>query len=176
MAFNFVGCAVYINDEYENLLAESTVTAHNKYNSIIDIKYVPELKDQGKYNLLILASPSPYTYSCIADVQRRDIKLKLFHGGKKEQRSTVRYAVNGSVAIIAYIDEGRVFKLHSPMEAVLVNISQGGVRLRMKPNSLLVGDTITMYIKVGEAPKLLTATVVNTKDNEGSAEYGCRLV
>ena len=176
MSFSFVGCAIYINDESGKKIAASTVTAHNRYNSVIDIKYVPELADQGRYNLLILTSPSPYTYSCIAEVKSRDIKLKLFRGEKKEQRSATRYAVNGTVSIIAYLDEGKVFKLHSPLSAVLVNISQGGLRLRMKPNSLSIGDTISLYIMAGEAPKVLTAMVVNLKDNDDNSEYGCKLL
>ena len=176
MVFNFVGCVVYISDAAGKMITSSTVTAHNKYNSIIDIMYVPELADQGKYELLILTAPSPYTYSCVAEVKGRDIKLKLFHGGKKEQRSTVRYAVNGSVALIAYLDEGKVFKLHSPLDAVLMNISQGGVRLKMKPNSLSLGDTVSLYIKAGKAPKVLNATVVNLKNNDDNSEYGCKLV
>ena len=176
MAFNFEGCAVYVYDAEGKLLVVTTVTAHNKHSSIVDVTYVPELTDQGKYNLLILTSPTPYTYSCIAEVKRNEIRLKLFRGEKKEQRNSERYEVNGGVTIIAYLDEGKVFKLHAPLDAVIVNISKSGVRLKMKPGSLSVGDTVSICVQVGDAPKILTANVVNLRNNDESTEYGCKLV
>ena len=176
MAGRFVGSTVYIYNDSETRIAESKVIAHNSDNSVIDIEYAPNVVDMGRYELLILTAPSPYAFSCVAETRGSKITLKLFRGEKKELRSNTRYKVNGIVNIIAYISDKKVFKLHSPMEAVLMNISKGGLRLKMKPNSLMMDDIFSTYVKIGESPKVLTAQVVNIKNCEGFSEYGCKLI
>ena len=176
MAVKFKGCAVYIYDMSGKLLAKSTVLSHDTANSTIFISSVPELSDQTKYNLLILTAPSPHAFSCITDISRQGISLKLFRGEQKEQRSNERYVINGSAGIAVYVCDGKTFNLHTPQDAQIVNISKGGVRLKMKPKSLSLDDVVQINVKTGAVPKVLTAHVVNLQDNEKYSEYGCKLV
>jgi len=92
-----------------------------------------------------------------------------------EQRSSARYEVNSTVDVTAYIYEGKAFSLHTPQEAGLINISKGGVRLRMKPNSLSVDDMIQISLQIGKKQRILSAHVVNLSNNEENSEYGCKL-
>jgi len=176
MAVKFDGCGAYIYDEAGTLLLKTTVVDHDTVNSIIEIEEAPEIADRGKYDVLILTAPSPHTFSCIAEVKLDRIDLKLFRGERKEQRNNVRYVVNGQVEVTGYIHDNKVFPLHTPQEAILVNLSKGGVRLRMKLNSLSLDDMVQIKIQVGDKPKVLSAHVVNTLDTEDSSEYGCKLI
>ena len=93
-----------------------------------------------------------------------------------EKRSSVRYEVNSTVDVVAYISEEKSYALLSPIEAILVNISKGGVRLKMRPNSMSMEDTVQISLKIGDKQRLLNAQVVNIKDGDGSTEYGCKLI
>ena len=93
-----------------------------------------------------------------------------------ERRSHIRYDVSGNATIFSYLDEGRAYALHTPQIASLINISQGGVRLSMKYNSMIVDDFVQISILFGNKERLLTAHVVNLADFDGYSEYGCELV
>ena len=176
MGAKFKGCAAYIYDEAGKLLVRSTVTAHNAGNSSLDIPYADGITDQANYELLIMTTPSPFAFSCIAGIDGDRITLKLLRGEVREQRSSVRYEINGNATVVAYLYEGRAYALHTPQEAVLVNISKGGVRLKMKKNSLSIDDLVHVNIQIGDKPKILTAHVVNLCDIDDSSEYGCELL
>ena len=94
----------------------------------------------------------------------------------EEKRSSTRYDANSKVVVLAYLDEGKAFKLHTPQDAVLINISTGGVRLGMKPNSLTIDDTVQISLPIGKKQRLLNAQVVNLYNTDESSEYGCQLV
>ena len=98
------------------------------------------------------------------------------NGEINEQRSSVRYDVNGTVSVIAYLFEGKAYNLHTPQDAGLINISKGGVRLRMKPNSLSVDDIVHITLQIGDKQRILNAHVVNLNNTEENSEYGCMLV
>ena len=177
MGAKFDGCIVYIYDLSEKMLGISEVKTHNLINSSIEIGYVDAIEDGVKYELLILSSPSPHTYSCIAEKRGRKITLKLFRGEKKEQRDDIRYKVLGFIDVFAYIDGGKSFELHTSQEANLINISRSGIRFKMKRNSLMVGDTVQIRFKVKEIEKVLTVNVVNQTDvDDKISEYGCKLL
>ena len=93
-----------------------------------------------------------------------------------EQRSCARYDVTGTVDVTAYLYEGKVFYLHTPQKAGLINISKGGVRLRMKPNSLSIDDIIQINLQIGDKQRTLNSHVVNLINNEEDSEYGCKLI
>ena len=95
---------------------------------------------------------------------------------KNERRKSVRYDVTGIIEVTAYLYEGKVFYLHTPQKAELINISKGGVRLRMKPNSLSIDDMIQICLQIGAKQRILSANVVNLNNNEESTEYGCELM
>ena len=176
MAVKFDGCGAYIYDDSGTLLLKTTVKNHDTVNSVIEIDEAPEITDRTRYDVLILTAPSPHTFSCIAEVRRDSIELKLFRGERKEQRSNVRYAVNSQVEVTGYIYEGKVFDLHTPQDAILVNLSKSGVRLRMKPNSLTMDDMIQIRISSSDKPKVLSAQVVNLLNTDEYSEYGCKLI
>ena len=175
------GCIVYIYDLSGQQLATASVTAHNMHTSTIDIEGDIEvsglIQDNARYELLILTSPTPHTYSCTAEKRGSGITLKLFRGGKRELRSDTRYEIRGKIDVFAYLDGGKVFELYTPQEAALVNISRGGIRFKMKSNSLMKGDTVRIRFRLEQNEKVLTAHVVNNVDSTaGTAEYGCELV
>ena len=176
MAVKLKGCAVYFYDESGALLLKTTVSAYDPLKNSIEVDKAPELADKSRYNLLILTEPSPHRYSCIAEIINDRVILKIFNGEKKEMRSNVRHTVNGHVKITAYLFEGKAYRLHTPQDAVLVNISKGGVRLRMKANSLSLEDLVHINIQTGDTQKILSALVVNMFSDDETAEYGCKLV
>ena len=176
MAIKLEGCVAYLYNESGDLLLRTTVSAYDPLKNSIEIDEAPELTDKSRYNLLILTEPSPHKYSCIAEIKNDRVRLKIFNGEKKELRSSVRHTVNGRVKITAYLFEGKAYKLHTPQEALLVNISKGGVRLRMKANSLTIDDLVHINIQTGETQKILPALVVNMFSPDENAEYGCKLV
>ena len=98
------------------------------------------------------------------------------NGVINEQRSSARYDVNGTVSVIAYLFEGKAYKLHTPQEAWLINISKGGMRIRMKPNSLIIDDMVHISLQIGNKQRILNAHVVNLNNTEENSEYGCMLV
>ena len=95
---------------------------------------------------------------------------------KVEKRSSARYDVNGTVSVVAYLFEGRAYNLHTPQEAELINISKGGVRLRMKTNSLSIDDTVQIILQIGDKQRILCANVLNLNNTEENSEYGCKFV
>ena len=176
MAIKLEGCALYIYNESGAPLLRTKVLAYDPLKNSIEVSQAPELTDKSRYNLLILTEPSPHRYSCIAEIKNDRVMLKIFNGEKKELRSSVRHTVNGRVTITAYLFEGKAYRLHTPQEAVLVNISTGGVRLRMKANSLTMNDLVHISIQTGDTQKILPALVVNMFSTNENAEYGCKLV
>ena len=173
---DFNGCAVYIYDLSGKLIAKTTVVLHNTANSAIDVSFVPELADQSKYNLLILHAPSPYSFTCVCVAKGDVTTLLLVDGDVKEQRSDFRYEMSGTVNVLAYLYEGKAFKLLTPIAAGLVNISKGGMRLRMKPNSLSIDDMIHVSLDIGDKRRILNAHIVNLDNADDYAEYGCELL
>ena len=173
---DFNGCPVYIYNSSGKLLAKTTVVEHNTANSAINVSFIPELQDQSKYNLLILSNPSPYAFSCVSVVNGDLLTLLLIEGDVREQRSDSRYEMNVTVSVIAYLFEAKAYRLLSPLKAVLVNISKGGIRLRMKPNSLSIDDMIHVSLDIGDKRRILSAHVVNLNNADDYAEYGFELL
>ena len=176
MAMTFTGCAAYIYDETGEVLIKTVVAAHDEENDTIKIDEANELSYMSTYVLLILTEPSPHAFSCILELTADGAVLKLSDGEEREQRKSVRYPVSGRVIIDSYLDEGKTYKLHTAQEARLVNISTGGLRLKMKPNSLTVDDLVQIAIQTHAEPRILTAHVVNLLNADESSEYGCKLV
>jgi len=176
MAIKLDGCAAHFYDETGNLLLSTVVSAHDPYRSTIEVSEAPELTDKSRYDLLILTEPSPHRYAGVAEIKNDRAVIKLSGGEKKELRSSVRHTINGRVKITAYLFEAKAYRLHTPQDAIMLNISKGGVRLRMKANSLLMDDSVYVNIPTGDTWKILSALVVNLLSDGDSAEYGCRLV
>jgi len=176
MPVDFKGCSVYVYDLSGGLVVKTTVLGHSLANSAITLPMLPELEDQTKYNLMILCDPSPYSFSCISDIKDSIVTFVLIKGDVREQRSHVRYAMSGTVSVVDYLHEGKAFALHTPQDAGLVNISKGGMRLRMKPNSLSLDDMVHICLDIGEKTRVLCAHVVNLFNADDNAEYGCELL
>ena len=92
-----------------------------------------------------------------------------------EKRGEARYEINGTVSVTEYLDEGKAYRLHSPQDAELVNISRGGIRIRMKTNSLSIDDMVHIVMDIGNRKKQLNARVVNIVDAGEHSDYGCML-
>ena len=172
----FKGCSVYVYDLSGKLVVKTTVLEHNVANSAIILPSLPELEDQARYNLMILCDPSPYSFSCLSEIKEDIVTFVLIKGDVREQRSHIRYAMSGTVSVSAYLYEGKAFALHTPQDAGLVNISKGGMRLRMKPNSLSLDDMVHICLDIGEKKRVLSAHVVNLFNTDDNAEYGCELL
>ena len=177
MSEYFNDCIVYVYDTDGSPVADVKVLNHDVETNIIEVTPTPDLVDSVRYNLQILTSSVPYTCSGVVDYRREQCLIKLFHGEKKEQRIDTRYKLVGDAVIIAYIWENTAYRLHTPLNASLMDISKNGIRIRMGYNSMMVGDTIHIRLMISDTQQVFTALVVNSSDNgRESSEYGCRLV
>ena len=176
MPVDFKGCTVYVYDLSGGLVVKTAVLEHSIANSAVTLPLLPEFEDQSRYNLMILCEPSPYSFSCVSTINGDFVTFALIKGDVREQRSHVRYAMSGTVSVIAYLFEGKAFALHTPQDAGLVNISKGGMRLRMKPNSLSLDDLVHISLDIGDKRRVLSAHVVNLFNADDNSEYGCELL
>ena len=177
MGEKFDGCVVHVYGIDGSSVAELNVLSHDDDANTIDVTPAAELVDNAQYCLLILAPSVPYAYSGTAEQRGEQTIIKLAGGEIKERRSDTRYKLVGDVAITAYLWEGKVFTLRSPLKASLINISKNGIRISMKYNSMLEDDVVHIRLMTKDTHQVLTAHVVNMKNNDrDSSDYGCRLV
>lgn len=176
MKRNFIGCAAYVYDTEGVLQTEVKIYDHDSEANIIKVSNSLVLSVNMRCELLILSLPAPFSCSGVVRSTGSDTIITLFKGKERENRRNARYALSCNAKISEYICEGKAYRLHTPITVNLMNISTNGIRIRARYNTLSADDLFNLQLKMGEREKVLTAKVVNLKDNEReSSEYGCAL-
>lgn len=176
MIKNFAGCAAYVYNAEGVLLTEVKIYDHDRETNTISVSDSPVLSVNLRCELLVLTSPTPFSFSGVVRLASSGTMITLFKGKKKENRRNTRYPLSSKATISEYIYEGKAYRLHTPITVDLMNISVNGVRIRARFNTLSANDLFNMQLKMGGRDKVLTAKVVNLKNDErDNSEYGCAL-
>lgn len=176
MKRNFIGCAAYVYNTEGTLLTDVKIYDHDNEANIIKVSNSLVLSANLQCELLILSSPSPFSYYGLVRSTGSDTTITLFKGKEMENRRNARYTLCCKAKISKYICDGKAYRLHTPIAVDLMNISTNGIRIRARYNTLSADDLFNLQLKMGEREKVLTAKVVNLKDNEReNSEYGCAL-
>ncbi|MCL2203116.1 MAG: PilZ domain-containing protein [Defluviitaleaceae bacterium] len=177
--FDYTGNAVLIYTAEGEYIQKSEIAQYNKRNFQLKLRGgLPSFMKEGDvYALLVLAEPSPREYEGRVEVDKTDLVLVLYRGKEKESRRSSRYKVNFNAKIVSLVRHEEIFPLHTPLDAVVINISQGGLRISAPVNSLRKGDKMQIMVQFETTEKLMTALVTNYLDsNEYASEYGCGLM
>jgi len=178
-SINYKGCTVLIHDQTERLVANVEILEHNEADSSIEIENLPFLQTDDEYEILILTAPVPKAFR--GKIGRHDSlkTIKLSKGRAHENRRAPRHKVTLLASIDAMVADGVVTALDAPFKAMLVDISQSGVRFRTVTGALGVGDRFQLHILPGKKDaRPLTADVVYELDvpDADHSEFGCNLV
>jgi len=178
LSSDFTGCSILIYDEAGNDLGSTTIVSYNRAALRIEVKDTPLSLNMGSIcRLLILSSPSPCEYQGRIVKEGSKKNIALFFGQEKENRRAARFKVNYPALIENLICDGKAYPLLSPLEAILINISQSGVRFRTPINAFSNGDRFQMRLLIGHTAKLLIADVIDHVDKDNSvSEYGCQFL
>ncbi|MDR2599120.1 MAG: PilZ domain-containing protein [Oscillospiraceae bacterium] len=172
---DYTRCTIFIYDMEGNHLVDTVITEHDKAEKQIIISNMPKtLNVNDDCKLLILTEPSPCEFIGRVKKIAGKLYLALRQGQEKESRGATRYKVNTPALIDVLYSEGKPYKLHTPVNVVLLNISVSGVRFRAPYYTLTNNDSFQMHLTIKGAKKKLIAQAVNTLDNEpDSSDYGC---
>jgi len=178
LSANYVGSAILIYDTDGNHLGSTLVTSHDKMSMRIEVQDVPPALSVGnECALLILTSPAPCEYQGRLIVEGPKKIIAMYRGRVRENRGAVRYKVNTPAVIENLIFDGKPYRLHTPFNVKLMNISQSGVRFRAQSYALSDGDRFQMRLKISGSEKLLIADTIHHIDLDGAtAEYGCQFL
>jgi hypothetical protein len=177
MTRNFTGCTVLIYDESGKQLAATKIWEHETKENAIGIEDFPQLIPDEKYDLFILAYPSPYTCKGKVTVRGFTKYILLFKGKNSEYRKQTRYPVDYEAEITGMIYDDVPYEMLAPVKIRLVNISKGGIRFKGKYNILMTGDYFRFCMRIDNTDKLLVARVVRRVDHgKNESEYSCQLV
>jgi len=174
---NHTGCAILIYDINGNHLGNTLITHHDKTTMRIQVQVVPPALDVGvECTLLILSSPTPCEYHGRLTIDSGKKVIALYRGRERENRGATRFAVNSPAVIENLICNGKAYRLHTPVNVELMNISKSGVRFRAQNNALSDGDRFQMRMRISESEKLLIADAIHHVDLNKASEYGCRFL
>jgi hypothetical protein len=173
---DFTKCNVLIYDEDGNPLVNARIWEHNDRENYIVVQDWPELKGVDRCRLLIMATPSPYSYMGVIRKKGLDKLINLFEEQVAENRKEQRFKTDLEGGIESLYYDGKAYPLHTKTEVRIVNISKNGMRLTAKENTFGMNDQFSVFVKIGENDKLLLGKVVNVRDTPPDAEYGCLLV
>jgi len=176
---NFKGCTVLIRDESDRLVANIEILGHDLSENCIELTDLPVLQVDEECEVLILTAPVPQAFK--GKVGRRGSQkiITLSKGREKENRRAPRHKVTLLASIEAMVCNGEMTVLETPFKAMLIDISQSGVRFRTVTGALGVGDRFQLRILPGNKDgKPLIADVVYELDvpNADHSEFGCNLV
>jgi hypothetical protein len=178
MKNNLSGCSALIYDDAGSLLATTRIWEHNLKNDTLRISDIPEVEAGCVYDLLIPASPTPYT--CKGKITKLSFNkyIHLFRVKQAENRLETRYSVDFTAEIEALIYDGVIYSLHKAIDVNVKNLSKSGIRIATQPNILLSDSRFCLRLKIGEdTDKTLMARVVNNLiTDENTYEFGCRLI
>jgi hypothetical protein len=172
----FNDCSALIYDQKGNKLASVKILEHYKDDNSIDVPDLPELVIGSVCEVLVLTAPTPVVYKGRIHKLAECKNIKLFKGVSSCKRRETRYLTDLPAQIEGLFYDGKLYPLHSALEARVINISKSGVRLLAKFNALNIGCRFSMRVKIGNDTKLLTADVVFRRDTPPeSTVFGCHL-
>jgi hypothetical protein len=179
---DFTSCNALIYDEDMELLTSVKILSYDRNDNSIEVQSAPILDMVKKCELLILTEPLPYAYKGTIHkpmVNKADTSkmIKLYQENRRENRSESRYKINLSTSADHLMYEGEEYRLHTPLDVQLTDISKSGLRLRAKLNAFAEGNSFNIQLRIGENDTKMLVEVVNTHDVEPYySEYGCRFV
>ncbi|MCL2566048.1 MAG: PilZ domain-containing protein [Defluviitaleaceae bacterium] len=178
MRKDFSGCNAIIYDENDNLLVNVKIEAHHVQENSVTVPDVPELTVGILCKLLILTSPTPYSYQ--GRIHRRTGRkvITLFKGDIAENRKdSQRYKTDIPAFIEALVVEGKTFYLRNKVEGRVLNISKGGLRLRTIYNAFNPGDRYQIHLKSSDLDLNMFAEVRGRSDTaDGHSEFSCQFI
>ncbi len=109
-------------------------------------------------------------------VIENEVEISLGKRRKKEDRKRPRYRLSASGLVTEIYFEKHGIRLHKPMFFKTINMSSGGVLLRMDSGSFERGNRFKGVIPVeGRKLEFICEIVRTQNDNRLTEEYGCRI-
>ncbi len=189
---NLVGCIVHLHDMADQLVLTSVITSYDARFSEIEIAEFAEfgghwditaleaatgLKDGAAYKVRVMCKPIPYEYMGKAVLKGAFPAVLLYRGEKWEGRRNTRYKLNTQATVARRLREDSAGAQPTPFEVTVINISQGGVRIRASSQALSLGDCFEMLLMIGDKLENLIAKVLNSLSADAdTSEYGCSLL
>ena len=175
---DFAGNTVLIYDANGKHLIDTTVSDYDKSSHQIQVTDMPEeLKVNDTCKTLILSSPVPCEFRGRVKKTGGIFYIAMYMGQEKESRNATRYPIIVPALITAFVIDGTVHTIQSPVEVTLINISTTGVRFSAPYYSFDNGDELHIHAIINKSRKKITAEVIDHKDKENNTtEYGCRFL
>jgi len=175
---DFAGNTVFIYDANGNHLNNTIVSDYDKDTHQIQVDEMPgELKINDTCKILILSSPAPCEFKGRVKKTGGQTFIAMYMGQEKESRNATRYPVNTPALVTAFIIDGTVHSLQSPVKVTVINISTNGMRFSAPYYSFDNDDKIQMHMIINSNRKMITATVIDHNDKENNiTEYGCQFL
>jgi len=172
---DYTGNTVLIYNIDGDHLVSAVVDEHDKLAKQIHIDPFPDvLKVNDECKLMILASPTPCEFSGKVKKIGGIFYIGMFQGQEREGRAATRYSVNTPALITAFIVDGKLYPIQTPMKVLSLNLSTSGIRFRAPYYSFDIGDEFEMHMLVNNSRKRIVARVVNNMDNSNdTSDYGC---
>jgi len=177
LASDFTNQTALVYDTEGNHLISTYVISHDREARQVVLDSMPkEINPNDNCKLIILTSPTPCEFTGKVKKLGGSTYVALFQGHEKESRDTPRYPVSNPALVTAFIEDGQVYHIQTPIKISLINISTTGIRFRAPYYSFEVNDEFQMDLYIGNNQKKVTAKVVNNIDGTDSTDYGCRFL
>jgi hypothetical protein len=135
----------------------------------------PELSGIDRCKVLVLASPTPFSYTGTTRKHGAERRIRLFEEKMAENRQETRYKTNIDGYVENLVYDGKEYALHTRVKVRIINISKSGLRVEADDYTFYENTLFNIHLKIGENDKTLTGKVMNTRVMAERAEYGCRL-
>lgn len=176
----YSGCKAFVYaDGKEAISKETTIAEYNSTKLIVFINgSLPEFKENDKVSLLLFLPKSLIEFQGI--IRKIDTQgnreITLFKGHEKESREEKRYDMNAWGIVEGLCVGDSTVPIIPGVNLLIVNISKGGVLVRMQAGLLNIGTSFRFRIEVSGRETILNACVKRIRILEDKeVEYGCIL-
>ncbi len=157
-------------------------TRIKRYESVTNsfVISADSLTDKSYYQVtaMVFGEDNLYEFegSIKGTVIENEVEIFLGRRRQKEDRKRPRYRLSASGLVTELYFERHGIKLHKPMFFKTVNMSSGGVLLRMDSGSFEKGNLFKVVIPIeGRKLEFICEIVRTQNDNRLTEEYGCRI-
>lgn len=175
---DYKGCKTVVRDvQSHQVIADTTILEYDKKTAVATLDSSDfNTLDCTRITMLVLYEGVLYEFH--GNIRRPAppgrVVIAMFKGRVKEDRTARRYAVNAPAMIESLIINGRQEPLPYPEPATIINISTGGMLLRVESMKIGAAASFRVRLMIDGTPTYLNNCAVRThKKGPGYIEYGC---
>jgi len=186
-AQNFKGCPAIVYDNYNNYIAKTIISNHNKKEMFIEIP--EDLESIANVNRLHIAQVTRLKILIIHpggavefNGTRRRIRngiseIALFNERPREARTSVRHKLEFPATITNMTDKSGQKYFNPPLDITVENISTTGALITAPPGHFGLEAVLEIHLNIQGSDVMLRGRVVRRQEQgEDPATYGCRFI